>query len=57
LRDFPLMGPSRDDLRPGFRMLVAGEYVILYRAMQDRVEIIRVLHGRRDLDGLFTVTE
>lgn len=52
LRDFPLIGPSRDDLRPGFRMLVADEYVILYRAMRDRIEIIRVLHGKRDLDGL-----
>ncbi|MDP3494915.1 MAG: type II toxin-antitoxin system RelE/ParE family toxin [Hyphomonadaceae bacterium] len=57
LRDFPLMGPSRDDLRPGFRMLGVGEYIIVYRAMQGRVEIVRVLHGRRDLDDVFTVTE
>ncbi len=52
LRDFPHMGPSREDLRPGLRMLVLTEYVVLYRSLEDRIQIVRVVHGRRDLDAL-----
>lgn len=52
LRDFPHMGPSREDLRSGFRMLVITGYVVLYRALEDRIQIVRVVHGSRDLDAL-----
>ncbi len=52
LLDHPELGPARDDIRPGLRHLVAGEYLILYRIIEDGVEIVRVLHGRRDLFNL-----
>jgi toxin ParE1/3/4 len=30
LRDFPEIGRLRDDIRPGLRMLVEGNYLLLY---------------------------
>ncbi len=54
LRDFPMMGPSREDLRPNFRMLVMTGYVVLYRLFDDRVQIVRIVHGSRDLDSLLS---
>ncbi|WP_373872861.1 type II toxin-antitoxin system RelE/ParE family toxin [Microseira wollei] len=29
-------------------------YIILYQVMTDRVEIVRVVNGKRDLRSLFT---
>lgn len=49
LADFPLLGVARDDLSPGLRSLQVGQHVILYRADERNVVIIRVLHKRMDL--------
>lgn len=49
----PQMGAARDDIRPGLRHLVSGSYLLLYRVEEDGVEIVRAVHGRRDLYGLF----
>ena len=51
LADFPVIGTPRDDLRPGLRMLVEGNYLLLYEYDEDRdeVELIAVIDGRRDL--------
>jgi toxin ParE1/3/4 len=53
LAENPRMGPARDDIRPGLRYLVSDTYLILYQLAEDGVEIVRVVHGRRDLFGLF----
>jgi toxin ParE1/3/4 len=55
LRDFPGMGTLREDIRPGFRMLVEGNYLLLYEhnTVNDSVELIGVVDGRRDLSELF----
>jgi toxin ParE1/3/4 len=45
----PLIGRARDDLLPGLRSIAHGRYVIFYRALDDEVEIVRILHGARDL--------
>jgi Plasmid stabilization system protein len=47
------VGPARDDIRQGLRYLVSDTYLSLYRIVKDGVEIVRVVHGRRDLFGLF----
>lgn len=31
-----------------------GNYVIFYRPIGDGIEIVRVLHGARDIDAAFT---
>lgn len=53
LNEHPQLGPARDDIRPGMRCLVEGEYLILYRTVDEGVEIVRVVHGKRHLPGLF----
>ncbi len=55
LRDFPGMGTLRDDIRPDFRMLIEGNYLLLYEhhTVNDSVELIAVIGGRRDLSELF----
>lgn len=55
LRDFAGIGTSRDAIRPDARTLVHGQYLILYDhdAVADRVEIVAVVEGMRDLDRLF----
>jgi toxin ParE1/3/4 len=45
----PYSGASRDDLLPGMRHLVVGSYLTFYRIVGRDIEIVRVLHGRRNL--------
>lgn len=49
----PLMGRERPELADGLRSLALGKYVIFYRLHSNGVEIVRILHGSRDLEGLF----
>lgn len=50
LAQHPYSGMARDDIAAGVRHLVAGQYLTLYRVINEAVEIIRVLHGRRKID-------
>jgi toxin ParE1/3/4 len=49
------IGTLRDDVRPGLRMLVQGNYQLLYEhdVANDAVELISVIDGIRDLSTLF----
>jgi toxin ParE1/3/4 len=49
LRDHPLSGQPRNELGPGIRHLVAGQYLVLYRATDDHILIVRVFYGSRRL--------
>jgi toxin ParE1/3/4 len=49
LEQHPFSGIARDDIAPGIRHLVVGQYLTLYRITGDGIEIIRVLHGRRKI--------
>ena len=49
----PFSGPQRDFSR----VLVAGNYNIFYRITGDVIEILRVLHGRRDCETLMSGTD
>ena len=54
LASFPFMGRSREeDFGPGYRSLPVGEYVILYCVENEEVLVLRVVHGRRQLEALF----
>jgi len=59
LGERPEMGRIRDELTPGLRSSVVGKYLIFYRAgpKKQGVEVIRVLHGARDLPRLFGSAE
>jgi toxin ParE1/3/4 len=54
LEQFPSLGPSREDLGPGVRYLPCRTYLVLYRQIDDGIEIIRYLHGDRDLYAALT---
>ena len=51
LASFPLSGAPRDDIAPGIRHLVVGGYLTLYRVGSDAIEILRVLHGHRNIEA------
>ena len=47
----PLVGRERRELRADLRSFPVGNYVIFYIPLSDGVEIIRVMHGRQDIDA------
>jgi toxin ParE1/3/4 len=53
LSEWPYSGRSRDDVLPGFRSIPVGSYVVFHQIEKGTVEIVRVLHGRRDAEGVF----
>jgi toxin ParE1/3/4 len=54
LGGFPFIGRSRDeDFGVGSRSVTVGEYVIVYCLEAEDVLILRVAHGRRDIEALF----
>jgi toxin ParE1/3/4 len=53
----PYIGRKRDELGEDLRSFPVGRYVIFYRPLPNGVEIIRVLHGARDLDTIFHFDE
>lgn len=50
----PLIGESCNHLAVGLRQFPVGNYVIFYRIAETTgvIEIVRVLHGARDLDAV-----
>ena len=55
LADFPQMGTSCYELKNGLRSHVVGNYMIFYFQIDDGIDIVRVLHGARNIESLFTV--
>jgi toxin ParE1/3/4 len=49
LAKFPEAGIARENLAPGLRSLPVESYLLFYRSVDDGLEIVRVLHGRRDI--------
>ena len=48
LEETPLLGPLHhdDDLRRlGYRKLFCGEYICIYKVVEDRAVVLRVFHG------------
>jgi toxin ParE1/3/4 len=53
LPSFPESGPKRPDIGAEVRALTFGNYLVLYRLAEHRVEVVRVVHGARDVSTLF----
>ena len=54
LAGFPYAGRAREeDFGAGSRSFAVGEYAIVYCLDGEDVLILRVVHGRRELEGLF----
>jgi toxin ParE1/3/4 len=60
LASHPRLGVRRPEIAPTARMLVEGMYLLLYETHPntdegpvDVIEIVRVMHGHRDLSRIF----
>jgi len=53
LADNPRAGRARDDIAKGFRYFPSGSYLILHRITNESIEVVRYLHGARDITVLF----
>jgi len=49
----PRAGRLREELGAGIRSFGCGNYVILYSEGQRGIDILRVLHGARDIESFF----
>lgn len=52
LTDFPESGPRRPEIAADARALTVGNYLVLYRTTPENVEILRIVHGARDVRTL-----
>jgi len=54
LADLPgTLGRPRAELRPDLRSIAFRGYVIFFRYVEDRVEVVNILEGHRDIDAHF----
>jgi len=49
LADYPHLGKAVDIIYPGLRFLPEGNHLIFYRLREGRMEVVRILHGARDI--------
>lgn len=48
----PAMGESIDRVAKGLRRFSVGNYVLVYRPLDDGIRLLRVLHGAQDFGPL-----
>jgi toxin ParE1/3/4 len=53
LAEFPGAGQARPELLPNLRSFPVGRYLIFYRPIENGIEVLRVIHGARNLRRLF----
>jgi toxin ParE1/3/4 len=53
LARFPFIGRERNGLAPGVRSLVVGTHLIFYTVQSERILILRIIDGRRDVEEEF----
>ena len=52
LADNPRLGRARLELAPDARAWVVGRYLVLYRAQDDEIEVVRVVHAAREIERI-----
>ncbi|MBD2503253.1 type II toxin-antitoxin system RelE/ParE family toxin [Anabaena azotica] len=57
LTNFPNMGRSYSNIQSDLRGIPLDSYIILYRTINSRIEVVRVVSGYRNLESLFTESE
>ena len=57
IRKTPEIGRARDEIRPGYRSILAGRHVIFYQETDELIEVVRILHDRMDLHRQFADPE
>ena len=51
LVEHPAIGRTRPELGPETRSHRAGHHVVIYRATDTELRVVRLLHARRDIDN------
>jgi toxin ParE1/3/4 len=51
LAEMPRVGRAREDLAPKLRSFPVGNYLIFYVPVPEGIEVVRVMHARRDIDA------
>ncbi len=49
----PGLGRRRDELLPGLQSFPLGNYVVFYQVIENGIDVIRILHGARDVEDVF----
>ena len=49
----PMLGRDRDDLAANIRSLAGPNHVVFYRPVAEGVQILRIISGGRNIEGLF----
>ena len=57
LAEFPHLGRLHPELGQGLRGFPVDDYLIFYRQVESGVDIVRVLHGARDIQALFHTSD
>lgn len=47
------LGKSQDDILLNLRSFPAQKYIIFYTPIEDGIEVFRIIHGSRNIDGIF----
>ena len=55
LSEHPAIGRNRSDLCLNLRGFPVGNYIIFYYSVDAGIEVVRVLHGARDIPELFSI--
>jgi len=53
----PKLGPARPELLDDLRSFPVSHYILFYRPEPGGIELVRVLHGARDLPAQFSETD
>lgn len=53
----PNLGKSRDDFQIGLRSVVIDRYVLFFRNEKDSIEVVRIIHGSRNIEMAFHETD
>ena len=49
----PGLGRNRDEIKKGLRSIPKGDHIIFYNQTTDRIRVVRILHGRKDVPERF----
>jgi len=53
LTTLPLAGRPREEFGQGLRSFMFENYVVFYRKLRRDIQVVRIIHGRRDLSNVF----
>jgi toxin ParE1/3/4 len=49
----PFLGKPKDEILFQLRSFPAKKYIIFYTPIKDGIEVFRIIHSSRDIEGLF----